>query len=361
MAAKAYWLTKALAEREHDIHVITDAVRAENIYQCRSPHGENRRESRVQVHRAAAEVPWIIPQDRHPALGLLDKTLEVIKTVGADLLCSAYLVPYGLVGCFASSQSNIPLVLQHGGSEIHKFLLAGVWEHLWTGYLGQARTIVSDVEHSRHLSSRSLPVAVLTPYVPDPSVFFSSAKRRTDRPRLALIGKANFHWRHKGWHRAIEIWKALKDRCDFLIVSQGLGIDGFRTFASHRLGDEVEWRTFVHPADMPDLLRSVDYLFSFEMDLPHRVFSNLNIEALYCGVKIVTDTPDIIDRYRMFGLDVSNWEDLFLSVPYDDTDKAAELLLRDLFLSKPIHRANSKDYTGYIHGIEAVLIDALGS
>ena len=49
---------------------------------------------------------------------------------------------------------------------------------------------------------------------------------------------------------------------------------------------------------MPGLLNELDAIFIFESALPHPVFSNLALEAMYSGVGIITDRKDFADTYR---------------------------------------------------------------
>jgi len=357
MAAKAYWLARALGERGHEIHIITDAVNPDDPYHIQAPPVEECH-PRVLIHRASSEVPWIIPHERHSSLSLLDKSLEVIENIQPNVICAAYLVPYGLVGCLASSRTGVPLVLQHGGSDINKFLAPGVWNNLWTSYLEQASTILTDVDHHSYFSSRSLPIKIIPPYVPNPSVFTSKSRERNRRPRLALIGKANYYWKHKGWHRVIDIWLTLHEQCDFLIVGQGLGFDSFRKYVQNKLGTGVNWRNFIHPSEMSNLLHYIDYLFFFEEDLPYKAFSNLPLEAIHCGVKLVTDGHNLLETYSNHGLDTKILSNFILNVTSETKGNYAQMILNDLLVPQPSLAISHQDFTNYIYINEDTLLAA---
>lgn len=357
MAAKAYWLAKALSDRGHEIHVITDAINSDDPYYIHDisveedyPH--------VFIHRSIREVPWIIPQEQHSALSLLDKAFEVIERIRPDVICAAYLVPYGLVGCLASEQSKIPLILHHGGSDINKFLLPKVWSHLWKKYLKKAHLIVTDNENATTFSSFTNHIVTLPPYVPDPKSFTTIKKENNKLPVLAIIGKANYYWRHKGWHRIINIWSKLSAHCKLLILCQGLGEDNFRNYVLQELGDKVEWRKFIHPAGMPSLLQGVDYLFVFEQDLPHMMYSNLAIESLNCGVKLVCESQSLLNYYGIHGIDISGWEDLILNVPPNEVKKAATIIEKDFNSTFHAMGTNKQDFERYIDGHEKTVIEA---
>jgi len=328
IASKTYWLTHALAGRGHCIHVVTDREGADQVHTVPSEAAMPRHQN-VAIHRPEDKIPWHIPHDEHRALCLLNKTLEVVEKEKPDAIGAGYLVPYGLVAYLAGKITGLPYVLQHGGSDVNKFLVGGLWPELFSGVLANARSIMTDMEHRAEMAKYNARTLVGVPYVPDPAAFSSAQRNIRERPVLALVGKANYHWRHKGWHRVIDIWSRMGEGFDFLVVSQGIGLERFKAYARERLGDRIIWRPFVPAWGMPALLASVDVLFYFETDLPFPVFSCLVPEALFCGTAIVSDQEDIVDRYRRWGLDLSRWDHLLLSVGAGDIDRLKERI-RDL-------------------------------
>ena len=134
------------------------------------------------------------------------------------------------------------------------------------------------------------------PYVPDAAVF----KPNEDNPRwrLAYIGKINYHWQHKGLQYVADIIGKLKGTFECSIVGQGNGAADFRRSLAQELSSFIDWRPFVPPWEMPNLLNQLDAIFTFESGLPYPVTSNLVLEAAACGVGIITDRPDFAESYR---------------------------------------------------------------
>ncbi len=357
IAARTYWLAKALGERGHSIHVVTDRIGIDPLYSVPNDNSGPKLRN-VIVRRIPDEGPWIIPSIEQTYLALLNKGFEVIESVEPDIIEGSYLVPYGLVAWVLSKTTGLPLVIRHGGSDIGKFLAKGIWPKLWREVFATAGVVISDWENEACLKKWTEKIKILPPYVPDPDVFTSVGREIKERPILALIGKANYHWRDKGWHRVVDIWAHLKDEFQYLIVCQGRGEKEFRHYAEQKLGKRrIAWQAFVHPWRMPELLRNVDLLFCFERDFPFPTFSNVAIEALYCGVRLVTDRQDFINRYSRLGLTLNEASPLLLSISDMDAKIAAgrigEFLQRHVgYKSLPV---TSDSYLSYVVDNEEVL------
>ncbi|MFX0197162.1 MAG: glycosyltransferase [Candidatus Hodarchaeota archaeon] len=355
IAAKSYWLAQALGTRGHNVHIVTDRNDADKIHTI---PGATSLPShpKVTVYRPDQQVPWHIPQDEHRALGLLDKALEVIEKAKPDVIAAGYLVPYGLVAFLASQITGIPYVLSHGGSDIRKFVGAGIWPNIWERALSGAKWVITDVEQKDEIERWNARNRILPPYVPDPAIFVPTAREKRERPVLALIGKANYYWEHKGWHRVIDIWSRMGEGFDFAVVSQGAGLNRFRAYVKEHFGNRVSWQPFVPPWEMPSSLRSVDALFHFEVDLPFPMFSNLVVEALCCGTAVISDREEMMERYRAHGLDLSQRDELVLSVSKQNPNRAAEKI-RD-FLAAPsgsVCPCSPNDYDQYLAANEEIL------
>jgi len=270
------------------------------------------------------------------------------------------LVPYGIVAYQVSWITGIPFVLCHGGSDIHKFLLDNIWPTILPKTLAAAKLIITDGEGRLHIERYSSRVKMLPPYVPDPTAF-NINQRPTDKHfTLAMIGKANFYWRDKGWQQIIDIWNQLGDEFILTIVTQGVGFENFKKYASEVLGDRVIWRFFVPPWKMPDLLKSINGLFHFQNNLPFPMFSNLVLESLACGTMVIGDRSDLLSIYQKHGIDLNSVETQILSLPVDKPKKAAMNLTKYFSQqSNGISWNSSPDFDSYINSFERGLLDSL--
>lgn len=357
ISSKAYWLANAMAKRGHMIHMVTERTDVDEVHSIPGidaiPCHPN-----VIIHRPDEIVPWHIPDDRHRVLCLLNKLLEVLEREKPDVIEANYLVPCGLVAYLASQITGIPYVLRHGGSDIRKFLAGGLWPVLWRKALEEASLIVTDADNEALIRRWSSRVRTLAPYVPDTSIFYPAPNQKRARPILALIGKTNYYWQHKGWHRVIDVWQQLEKSFDFLVVSQGIGLEGFKSYVNSLMGDKVTWQGFVPPWEMPGLLNSIDGLFFYEADLPFPVFSNLAVEALFCGVPLFVDNDKFLDRYHAHGLDLGKKADVIVPLPGNDLAKAAYIVMAHFQTMSPnFAPPDPAIYRNYLLSNENALLD----
>lgn len=357
ISSKAYWFANAMAKRGHMIHMVTERTDVDEVHTIPGinsiPCHPN-----VVIHRPDEVVPWHIPDDRHRILCLLNKLLEVLEREKPDVIEANYLVPYGLVAYLANQITGIPYVLRHGGSDIRKFLVGGLWPILWSKAFEGASLIVTDADSQALIRRWSPRVRTLTPYVPDTAVFYPASNQKRARPTLALIGKTNYYWQRKGWHRVIDVWQQLEGSFDFLIVSQGIGLEDFRSYVNSRMGDKVTWQGFVAPWEMPSLLNSIGGLFFYEADLPFPVFSNLAIEALFCGLALFVDNDRLVDHYHAHGIDLGRIAELIVTLPGDDPTKAADIVMANYqSISSAVALPDTTIYRNYLLSNEKAILD----
>ena len=359
IAAKTYWFCRALAGRGHIIHIVTNRIDADPEYSV-DPYEEELQLENITIHRPLGEIPWHIPNDRHVDMELLDCAIRVAKDIKADIIDTGYLVPYGLIGYLAGRITGIPYLLKHGGSDVNKFMRAGLWDNLFKEVFSHASMVVTDRTNHNTLGKLSDHIRVTIPYVPDPHFYKPLRASRQGKPILALIGKTNYYWRHKGWHRVVDIMQQLQDDFNFMIVSQGIGLKDFRQYVDERIRGSVEWRSFVHPSKMPELLNEVDGVFMFYKDLPYPAFSNLVTEVLYCGKTVITDHTNIIKFYEGEGLALDAFFSQILSVDGDNTDAMVNKIRwhfdQNHLLDKgKHHEVAHQDYENYILKNEAAI------
>ncbi|OPY77641.1 MAG: hypothetical protein A4E65_02655 [Syntrophorhabdus sp. PtaU1.Bin153] len=301
VAARTFWLAKALVDGGHEVHIVTDRLGAANEYSHSEQYGTSE-PANIFVHRPQGEIPWHIPNRSHSDIELLDLAIQIVRDVGADVIDTGYLVPYGIIGFLASRATGVPFILRHGGSDIQKFLKADILRGLIVEAFRKASLAISDSNSLGAIENYTERVIVLPPYVPDPSFFCPLSIPKNNHPLLALIGKANYYWRHKGWHRAVETLRQFQPDFQLLVVSQGTGLGDFKRYVMDKSNIEVQWRPFVHPLSMPSLLNKVEGIFVLTDDAPFPAFSNLLPEALSCGTTVIVDSPGIIHFYEKTGI-----------------------------------------------------------
>lgn len=127
-----YWLARGLAERGHQIVVVTNAGEVETA--CRLWIEEEQetlaslsvsaREGSVVVLPTTAfdhsqfHIPWSNPF----VTKLTALTLHAIRDLGCELIFTHYLEPYAIAGHLATSWTNALHVITHSGSDIGRLL-----------------------------------------------------------------------------------------------------------------------------------------------------------------------------------------------------------------------------------------------
>jgi glycosyltransferase involved in cell wall biosynthesis len=125
VSRRVHETARALAERGHEIHVITNASEVEaGFRECLIPEGEADGEMRDPVPRIRvynvqpiserAYIPWAIPY----ASKLFGLGFRIARDVKPDLIVGWYFEPYGLVAAQIAQALSIPYVVCHAGSDI---------------------------------------------------------------------------------------------------------------------------------------------------------------------------------------------------------------------------------------------------
>jgi glycosyltransferase involved in cell wall biosynthesis len=152
-----YWGARGLAERGHQVFVVTNANEIEETFRIRiSPAdlgegGEYARSfpetgGRVEVH--STEPPdrshlYYIPMGNPTVTRLATMATDTIRKHDCKIIYSYYLEPYGMAAHLASAWTGVPYIVKHAGSDLNRLLPL---EELKTAYLevlGRANRVVS--------------------------------------------------------------------------------------------------------------------------------------------------------------------------------------------------------------------------
>ena len=275
--------------------------------------------SNLIIHFTDTDIPWHIPYSELYTPGLLDKTLEVINENHIDLMDTHYLIPYGIVGYLASKAKGVPYIVRHGGSDIAKFLKDGIFKYLLRNVIQDAAAIITDDKNKELFENLNSNVYVLPRYIPNEKHFEPSFTSH-ETPTFAYIGKINYYWKHKSLDRITDIFAGVKGQHRLLFISQGKGLKNFSEFILERGLKTYEFRQFVHPVNMPNLLRGMDFLLHFTKGNPIKDFSNILCEALYSGVKVLTDDTMDFGEYTKY-VELES-RDQIITLPMDDVEAA---------------------------------------
>jgi len=347
ISAKTYWLAQGLAERGIETYVVSNGNCVEEEYYIDDAPPEI--PSNLSIHFIDPDIPWHIPYSELYIARMLDKTLEVINEHKIDFIDTHYLIPYGIVGYLASKISGIPYIVRHGGSDLVKFLKDGISKHLLRNVIQDAAAIITDDKNRGLFENINSKVLVLPRYIPDEKYFKPSIIPH-EMPTFAYIGKINYYWKYKSLDKIVSIFSGIKEEHKLLLVGQGKGYKEFSRFVESSGLKSYEFRQFVHPANMPNLLSNIDCLLYFAQDNPIRDFSNIVGEALLSGVSLITDKTMDIKEYRKYIEIESSNQIIFLQL--DEIETVQERISGLIKDRRSLHRYSNKaryDFNAYIN------------
>jgi glycosyltransferase involved in cell wall biosynthesis len=150
VSAQTYWTALDLAQRGHEVHVVTNASEVESGFRefVFGPDSSKllgrHLTTRLHVHatsplRDHAFVPWANPY----ASKLLGVALSVIEQYDCDLIFGWYFEPYGVVAAQAGKIFSKPVVVRHAGSDIGRLAKHVDLRKTYKWMLGQVQAVLS--------------------------------------------------------------------------------------------------------------------------------------------------------------------------------------------------------------------------
>jgi hypothetical protein len=298
VAARYYWLYSELS-RIYRLHFnvvtlecppyITPSVESEPLISTR-------------VVSAQSDRPWTIPEVDLAVERLCSTALEYSKSYKPDIIECNYLAPYGIASVFIAQYLKCPLILRPASSDIVKLLAWPEIKHALNSVFNLSDVVLLPPERIKlfkntTISSRSKILPVLR-YVPSP---FSFSPSPASRKRILLVaGKINYYWRLKA------LDTLLSAICDCSEWHLRLAIGGkycndFIDLLNAKLDPSRYTLTgFVHPAQMPDLIKKSWAVWNVQRNGGVEDFPNMHWEALAIGrysfvSTYVSQHPDMDD------------------------------------------------------------------
>lgn len=132
VSAHTYWLARGLAERGHEVHVVTNANEVEDAYRMTFAPGDapwfqptfaGGGEVRVHVpapfsQRAMGHIPAANPF----VTKLASLASDVVRRHDCQLIVAYYFEPYAIAGWLAAQWTGRPLIVKHAGSDLDRLL-----------------------------------------------------------------------------------------------------------------------------------------------------------------------------------------------------------------------------------------------
>ncbi len=271
VSAQVYWLAKALGERGHEVHIITNALEVEEEYRERIEVNEQRyAPENVHIHSTSPDNnPWHIPFSKAYTERIANLAIEVIEKYNIQLIDSYYMLPYGVAAFIASNITGRPQILRHAGSDIGKLFTSPSYNTLFKTIFQRADKIMTIPPLKEMFLSLGIPESKIVfdenvsidtnafnpEVIPFPLVDYIE-RQLPECPIIIFIGKINYYWKTKGLYELLEAVKGIKDDFLLLFVANGRGLKEFQNLLEEKnLSKKSIFLDFVPPWEIPSIIK----------------------------------------------------------------------------------------------------------
>ena len=131
VSAHTYWAVRGLAERGHEVFVVTNADEVEQSFRISlepadvpylEPEFANGGAVRVFRPERYSRRMSHIPMSNPFVSKLAGMALRVVEEAGCEVVVGSYFEPYGMAAWLAASLTGTPLLLEHAGSDLDRLM-----------------------------------------------------------------------------------------------------------------------------------------------------------------------------------------------------------------------------------------------
>jgi len=305
VSARTYWLAHALAERDIEVSVVTNAGCVEESYRetlnlSNPATQEKYSHPNLKIFSLEGKSPRHIPYSETYVSRLVNLALGAIEVRRPDIIFAHYLEPYGTAGYFVKKMTGLPFVIQHAGSDIYRLLqhedfyrlLGRVIAESDGAFLGPSlRTLAEKLGMRKEQLLERRHFGVPPAFAPKGEPFAFGAYGLQNPPAgipiITYMGKAG---KNKG---IAELFSALRNiSADFrlLFISKGEQMETVETFLAENpsFAERVLRPGFLPPWEIPSVLRSSTLLTHLEHLFPIPIHSPVQpYEAVACGTPLL--------------------------------------------------------------------------
>jgi glycosyltransferase involved in cell wall biosynthesis len=400
VSARCYWLARSLADRGHEVHVVTHADQVElsariELLDDDLPWLEHRAASGGSVTVTRPEVDSRryahIPQGPMFTERLAGLAADVVRARGCDVILSYYFQPFGVAAHLAAAWTGVPYTVQHAGSDLGRLMNQPDVTTTYTEVLRRADGVCTRAPRSfLALGVRPenlycppgfvLPRTHFHPDAPaiDPVAHIAAVHARGpaegpgpdafDRgaPTVGIYGKLGEAKGSYDLLAALGRLHARGLRFNFLAMTRGREMQPYRAaIREHGLERCTFLLPFIPHHKVPGFLRACDVVAFLERDFPITFHSpSIPTEVMATGTCLVLSGE--IAAKQPFRERLRDRENVLL-VPdprvHDDLVAALEHALSDPARARAIGRAGAGvdllagDLDEYGAGYEAILAD----
>jgi glycosyltransferase involved in cell wall biosynthesis len=369
VSMRGYWMARGLAERGHQIYVITNANEVEDEYRMfMDKDDEDWYEPRfedsggfVKVRHSTplSDAMMHIPQANPFVAKLSSIATQVVRRRGCDVIFAHYLQPYGLAAYLTSLWTGVPFMVKHAGSDLGRLMkqrdLSTAYREVlkaadcvWAGLSDKEPFLAMGVKEERIWQNRPSRVPPIFNPEAEPldlnrllarlaaiesdhirNLLVNTTPIDMSRPTIGIYGKVG---EVKGSFDLLAALGMLKRKgLDFNLVAltQGRALEGFkRAIAENSLQDRVWVLPFIPHWKMPRFIRACTAVCFLERDFPISFHGpTVPKEVLACGTCLIL-SGEIADKQPVLKKRFIDGENLLIvDDPKEHIDLAARLSL----------------------------------
>jgi len=330
VSARVYWFAKALGERGHEVHIITNALEVEEEYRERFEATEQRyAPENVHVHSTNPDNnPWHIPFSKAYTERIANLAIEVIEKYNIQLIDSYYILPYGIAAFITKNITSRPQILRHAGSDIGKLLASSSYTTLFKSIFQKADKIMTipplkemflslGISESKIVFDEKVSVdtKAVNPEVTPFPLADNIERLLPECPIITYIGKINYYWETKGLYELLEAVKGIKDDFLLLFIANGRGLKEFQNLLEEKnLSTKSIFLDFVPPWEIPSIIKLSTCVVVPEREFPiqYHAIPVIPREVMAVG-KCLILSKELYDK-QCYG-NLSNGESAFIIDP----------------------------------------------
>lgn len=329
VSTKVYWLAKALGERGHEIHIVTNAQEVENEYKESIDSNEHEHTPKnVHLHSTGANNnPWHIPFSKAYAERIANLAIEVIEKYDIQLIDSHYALPYGTAAFIAKNITGRPQILRHAGSDMGKLFASTSYNTLFKAVFQRVDKIITIPPLKKMFLSFGIPESKIAfdekvgvdtkAFNPEVSPFHLPEYIKREIPKypiITYIGKINYYWKSKGLYELIEAVEEIKDDFLLLFVASGRGLREFQNLVREK---HLEKRSifigFVPPWKIPSIIKLSTCVVVPEREFPIQCHTPILPREVMAVGKCLILSKELYDK-RCYG-NLADGENVLLVDP----------------------------------------------
>jgi glycosyltransferase involved in cell wall biosynthesis len=284
VSSRAYWQAKALGERGHEVHIITNSLEVEDDYkEVFDFNDPDFLPINVFLHSTDADSnPWHIPFSPAYTERLANLAIEVIQKYDCQVIDSNYILPYSIAGNIAKNITGVPQILRHAGSDIGKLYKSDSYNTLFRSIFHRVDKILTYPQLKEMFISLGIPESkigvddkvIVDPNALNPGVTSFPLSSRIEKkipecPILTYIGKINYYWESKGLPELVKAVKDIKEDFLLLFVANGKGIKAFQKLLEEEgLMNRSLFLDFLPPWQIPSVIKLSTCVVVPERDFP---------------------------------------------------------------------------------------------